>query len=517
MTTTERPTRADGPHLRTHSRIVIIGTGFSGLGVAIRLLAQGRTDFVILERADSPGGTWRENTYPGLRCDVPSHLYSLSFAPNPGWSRLYPAQAELRAYFERLVDDYDLRRFIRFGCEMERADWDEQQLVWRLTTSSGEITADLLVAGTGILAEATDPDIKGLDTFGGARFHSSRWDHDHDLRGKRVAVIGTGCSAIQFVPEIQPIVGHLDVYQRTPNWILPHPDRQLSAAVRFAFRHLPGACKAFRAGLFWLHELGSLAFVRDTRLTVVPEALAKRHLRKQVADPRLRAELLPSYTFGCKRVTYSDTWYPALQAPNVELVTDSIQEVTETGIVTADGTEREVDTLILATGYRFAYRERLCPRVFGRDGQRLLDAAPVAYRGTMVAGYPNLFVMIGPNVGLGHNSMVEIIEGQIRFFLNAVEHLETTGMDSLEVTESAQDTFNDRIQDKLAHTVWNTGGCSSWYLDEHGKNRAQFPGSAHQLRKTLGHFDPNAFITVNRAAEISRPAGVRATGLRSAA
>ena len=332
--------------------IAIIGAGFSGLGTAIRLREQGIDDFVVLERHDDVGGTWWANTYPGCACDVPSHLYSFSFAPNPEWSRTYSSQPEIRAYLQRCAERYDLYRSIRLGVTVTAAAWDDAAGRWRLETSAGPVDARVLIAGVGPLAEPRVPDLPGLDRFEGTVFHSARWDHDHDVTGRRVAAIGTGASAIQFVPELQPKVARLHVFQRTPPWVMPHTTRPIRAAERRLYRRAPALQRAVRAGIYAGRELLVLGFAKHPRLMALPERIARRHLRSQVRDPALRARVTPDYTIGCKRILPSNAWYPALTRPNVELVTDAIAEVTAHGVVTADGTEREVDTIVFGTGFR---------------------------------------------------------------------------------------------------------------------------------------------------------------------
>ena len=334
--------------------IAIIGAGFSGLGLAVRLREQGVEDFVILERNADVGGTWWANTYPGCACDVPSHLYSFSFAPNPDWSRTYSPQPEIRAYLERVARERDLYRSIRLGTSVTGADWDDAAGRWALATSAGPLSARVLVAAPGPLTEPSLPDLPGLASFAGTTFHSARWDHGHDLRGERVAVIGTGASAIQLVPAIQPDVAQLHVFQRTAPWVMPHTARAIRSRERSFYRRVPAAQRAVRAGVYAGRELLVPGFTRRPGLLKVAEQLSRRHLRDQVADPELRARVTPDYAIGCKRILPSNRWYPALTEPNVELVTDAIREVTPGAIVTADGTERAVDTIIFGTGFRAA-------------------------------------------------------------------------------------------------------------------------------------------------------------------
>src|SRR5215212_8555207 len=424
----------------TRVDIAIIGAGFSGLGTAIRLRQQGIDDFVILERHEDVGGTWWANTYPGCACDVPSHLYSFSFAPNPEWSQTYSPQPEIRAYLQRVAEEHDLYPSVRLGTTVTQADWDDDAGRWTLQTSGGPMSARVLVAGMGPLTEPSVPELPGLDTFEGAVFHSARWDHDHDLTGERVAAVGTGASAIQFVPAIQPKVARLHVFQRTPPWVMPHPNRKITDRERALYRRLPALQKAVRAGAYAAREALVLGFVKQPRLMAIPERIARRHMREQISDPKLLAKVTPDYTIGCKRILPSNHWYPALAKPNVELVTDAITEVRPHAVVTADGTEREVDAIVFGTGFHVADMP-IGEWVRGRDGTRLVDAwqgSPRAHLGSMVAGFPNLFLLLGPNTGLGHSSMVYMIESQINHVMDALRVMGERGAAIAEVTPEAQ-------------------------------------------------------------------------------
>ena len=313
----------------THVRIAVVGTGFAGLGMAIRLKQDGIDDFVVLERAQDVGGTWRDNTYPGCACDVPSHLYSFSFAPNPDWTRTFSSQPEIWGYLRGCAERFGVTPHIRYGHELLHATWDGEAQRWSVETSRGALTADVLVLGTGPLSEPAIPDVPGLDSFRGTTFHSARWDHDHDLSGERVAVIGTGASAIQFVPQIQPQVARLHLFQRTPAWVVPRPDRPVKPWARRLFRRLPVAQALVRAFIYWLREL-SVLFFKHPKLMGMNEGLGRRHLERSVTDPELRARLTPSYRMGCKRILISDDYYPAVSQPNVEVVTEHISEVRPT-------------------------------------------------------------------------------------------------------------------------------------------------------------------------------------------
>jgi cation diffusion facilitator CzcD-associated flavoprotein CzcO len=477
--------------MRDHHRIAIIGAGFSGLGMAIRLKQQGIHDFVVLERADDVGGTWQANTYPGCGCDVPSHLYSFSFAPNPNWSRTYSLQPEIWEYMRDCSRRYGVEPHIRFRCEVEEAAWDEDAQVWRIETSQGPVTANVVVAGMGPLAEPKLPDIPGIETFKGRAFHSARWDHDHDITGKRVAVVGTGASAIQIVPAIQPRVAKLKVFQRTPPWIVPRrTDREITELEKRLYRAFPALTKIPRAVTYVARELLVLGLAKDPRLMKIPEAVALRHLRRQVRDPELRRKLTPDYSIGCKRILPSDDWYPALQQPNVELVDQGVKAVTETGLVAADGSEHEVDTIVFATGFHVTDMP-IGQKVRGRGGVLLDDVwrgSPQAYLGATVAGFPNMFTLIGPNTGLGHSSMVYMIESQIRYVLDALRVMDERGLTSVEVRQDVQDAYNAELQAKMPKTVWMSG-CASWYIDANGRNTTIWPDFTFRFRKRTARFD----------------------------
>jgi cation diffusion facilitator CzcD-associated flavoprotein CzcO len=476
---------------RSDVDVAVIGAGFGGLGMAIRLRRDGLRDFVVLERAPAIGGTWWANTYPGLTCDVPSHLYSFSFAPNPEWSATYSPQPEIRAYLERCADEHGVRPHLRCGTDVEAAAWDEAAGRWRLSTSRGPLTARVLVAASGPLTEPRIPALPGLDTFRGRVFHSARWDHGHPLDGARVAAIGTGASAIQFVPAIQPRVARLHVFQRTPPWVLPHTNRRISERERRLYRAVPAAQKATRAGVYAQRELLVPGFTRRPALMKAPEALARRHLRAQVRDPALRARLRPDYALGCKRILPSNAWYPALQQDNVELVSGAPVAVEPHAVVGADGFERPVDTIIFGTGFK-ATDPPLAHVLRGRGGRLLSEAwagSPRAYLGTTAAGFPNLFLLLGPNTGLGHSSMIYMIESQVAYVADALRVLARDGAAVAELRPAAQRAYAAEIDRRMRATVWSTG-CSSWYLDATGRNAALWPDWTWRFRRRTRRFDP---------------------------
>jgi cation diffusion facilitator CzcD-associated flavoprotein CzcO len=474
-----------------HFRVAITGAGFSGLGMAIRLKQEGIEDFVVLERASDIGGTWRDNTYPGCQCDIPSVLYSYSFAPNPNWTRTYPLQAEIRDYLRRCAQDFGVTPFVRFDHEVLSCTWEEEDQRWRIETSRGDVTADVLVGGQGGLSNPSIPDIPGLDSFEGKVFHSARWDHEHDLTGERVAVIGTGASAIQFVPLIQPQVGRLALFQRTPSWVMPDPDRPVSERESNLFHRLPVTQKALRGLTYLVMEGTVLMTMVDRRLAKGLEGIARRHLARQVPDTRLRAKLTPSYTIGCKRITMSNTYYPALAQPNAEVVTEGIQEVRQGSIVTVDGTEREVDTLILATGFH-VHDAPGFDRVRGRGGLTLGEAwkgSPRAYLGTAVAGFPNFFFLVGPNSAGGFNSIIFTSEAHINYAARAIKAMERNRIGSVEVRPEIYERFVLETDKRLRNSVWNEGGCTSWYLDQNGRNGVWWPGFMGSLWRRTRRFD----------------------------
>ena len=463
--------------LTRHVHIAILGTGFSGLGIAIRLKQSGREDFVVLEKASGIGGTWRDNTYPGCACDIPSHLYSFSFALNPRWSRAYSPQSEICSYLRRCARRFGIIPHIQWNCELLDAAWDDNERLWHITTSQGPLNADILILGNGPLSEPSLPAIPGIERFEGTLFHSARWNHDYDLTGKRVAVIGTGASAIQFIPKIQPLVGHLTLFQRTPPWVLPRMDHAIPAWQQALFSILPIAQRFMRSRIYWYNELTVLGFTYRPALVENDMKRARGHLLRQVPDAVLRAKLTPNYTMGCKRILLSDDFYPALTQPNVEVITEHIREVRAHSIITEDGSEHEIDAIICATGFHVT-DARLPHYIHGRVMHSLAEdwqPDPCAYLGTTVSGFPNLFLLVGPNTGLGHNSMIFMIEAQLSYILDCLHTMECRNLQSVEVQPEIQEAFNEELQERMEGTVW-TSGCASWYLDAAGRNTTIWPG-----------------------------------------
>ncbi|MCE7002472.1 NAD(P)/FAD-dependent oxidoreductase [Kibdelosporangium philippinense] len=461
--------------------VVIIGAGFSGLGVAALLDRAGIRSFRILEEASDLGGVWRDNTYPGCACDIPSPLYSFSFDQKANWTRLFAPQPEILAYLHDVARRRGLTDRTRFGTRVARASWDSADARWEVETESGErYRARFLISAVGALHHPVVPDLPGV--FAGPAFHSANWDHSVDLQGKRVAVIGTGASAIQFVPAIVDQVAELAVFQRTAPWIMPKLDRPMSTA------WFPPHRWYVRRRLFWIHENRAAGFVQDPVRMAQTARYARGHLNRQVSDADLRARLTPDYTVGCKRLLISNDWYPALTRPHVSVHTGDVRSIGPDGVVAADGTVVPADVLIYGTGFD-AHNNVTRMAITGRAGVRLKDAwsqGMSAYLGTTVAGFPNMFVMAGPNTGLGHNSQIVMIEAQARHIVDCVKRVWRSRARSIEVTAEAQLRFNEWVQDRMAHTVWESGGCRSWYQDPRtGRNTLLWPDTTVEfLRRT---------------------------------
>ncbi|TCC56555.1 NAD(P)/FAD-dependent oxidoreductase [Kribbella pittospori] len=482
------------------TEVVIIGAGFAGLCMGIKLRQAGCEDFVILEQAAALGGTWRDNTYPGCACDIPSYLYSFSFEQNPRWTRMFAPWDEILGYLQHCADKYGITPKIRYGAEVTEAAFDEATGRWTVTVNGDEtIETQALVTGVGSLHEPKRPDLPGLDSFTGTTFHSAQWDHGHDLRGRNVAVIGTGASAIQFVPRIASEAGQLDVYQRTAPWVMSKPDRAIGPRERRLHERFPAGQRLIRNAIYWGLEGRGVGFAGSPKLMKGLELQAKRHLRKQVPDPDLRARLTPTYQIGCKRILYSNDYYPALSRSNVDLVTTPITRVTPTGVVTADGIERPCDTIVLGTGFDVSANLTRMP-ILGKDGVDLAEhwkrEGIGAHLGITVAGYPNLFLLAGPNTLLGHSSMVFMIEAQVRYVMQALHLLRRRGASYVEVREEAQERFVSGIQAELGDTVWQSG-CSSWYLDAAGRNSTIWPEFTVSYWRRTRRLDPADFVLVH--------------------
>ena len=500
---------------------LVIGAGFGGLCAAIKLEEDGERDFVVLEKGEDVGGTWRDNTYPGAACDVPSQLYSFSFAPNPDWSMSYSPQPEIRAYIQRVARESKvLDRFV-FHTLVTDAVWDEDGQRWivRAEGRDGTTTyaARTVIAAAGALSEPRLPDIDGIADFRGELFHSARWNHHADLAGKRVAVIGTGASAIQIVPEVQRILadsgGHLDVYQRTAPWVIPRNEHHYTAFEKAAYRHVPGLQRVARTAVYWGREAYVPAFTWKPALAAPARRAALKNIEKGISDPVLRRKVTPAYEIGCKRILISNSYYPALAADSCEVVTEPIRRVTADAVVTTapDGTstERPIDVLIVATGF-YTTDLPIAHHVRGRGGRvmadRFAETGTAAYKGTTVPEFPNFFFVVGPNTGLGHSSMVFIIESQVQYVRDAIRTMRINDYATVEPTEDAFAAWNADLQARMAPTVWSSGGCSSWYLDEHGRNTTLWPRTTFKFRRLLRRFDVRSY-TVTAAGPAGRAAG----------
>lgn len=480
--------------------VVVIGAGFAGIAMGYRLKQQGKRSFMILERGDRIGGTWRDNSYPGAACDVQSHLYSFSFAPNPNWSRMYSGHSEIWDYMDACVTKFDLQAHIRCNQSVEDATFNAETGSWTVSTTDGNrYMARVVVGCTGPLNKPSFPNIKGRELFQGASFHTAQWDHNYDHKGKRVAVVGTGASAIQVVPGIAADVQHLCLFQRTPAWVVPRRDRTIKPWEHKLFAKWPITQWLYREQIYWANEIRALAFVKYPGVLGIPEILAKRHIRKAIKDKELADALTPKYTLGCKRVLKSDDYYPAIARANVDLVTAGIQEITETGLITQDGKHYEVDAIVYATGFQAS--ENMAPFEFnGLAGRKLKDMwqhGGEAYLGSAVSGFPNHFIIVGPNTGLGHNSVIHIIESQVAYAMGGINTLFSKGYRYMDVKQAKQDAFNADIQKKLAKTVWNTGGCTSWYLNDSGKNTTLWPGFTFGFRKLTAQFNQHDYELVS--------------------
>ncbi|WP_084385728.1 flavin-containing monooxygenase [Rhodococcus sp. WMMA185] len=506
-TDTYEPT-ADARHVDT----LIIGSGFSGLGAAIKLTQAGKTDFLVLERGSDVGGTWRDNTYPGAACDVPSQLYSYSFALNPNWTRSFSPQPEIQKYIQSVSRKFKVLDKHLFNCDVKSARWNDATTRWEVSTTKGNFSAKIVVSAVGTLCEPSLPDIEGIEGFEGEIFHSARWNHDADLTGKRVAVIGTGASAIQIIPEIGKKVSHLDVYQRTAPWILPRADREYTTLERAAFKYVPGFQRLYRTGVYLLRETQVFGLTKAPVFMKPLELSAELHLRSQIKDKALREKVAPNFQLGCKRILISNNYYPTLAQDNVDLVTDGIEKVTANSVVSKDGTVREVDAIVVATGFHVTDSPTF-ETIFGKDGRSLAqvfdDAGQRAYKGAAIANFPNMFFLTGPNTGLGHSSMVYMIESQLNYLVDALRKLDKHDIGKIEVREDILDRYNADIQKRLSNSVWNTGGCASWYLDKHGNNTTLWPGFTFQFRNETQRFDLAAYDSV-ATADLPVPAPVPA-------
>jgi cation diffusion facilitator CzcD-associated flavoprotein CzcO len=489
----------------TTPSIAILGAGVAGLCMAIRLKQAGIHSFTIYEKSNQVGGTWRDNTYPGAGCDVPSHLYSFSFEPKFDWSRLFSLQPEIQRYLEHCVGKYDLQPHIRFGVEIAAVRFDEDAAVWRLRTTAGEeVRATVVVSGTGQLNRPHVPTIPGLDEFAGTWFHSARWRHDHECAGGRVAVIGNGASAIQFIPPVAQTAKRLTIFQRTANWVIPRNDRAYRPWEQWAFRHVPGFARFHRALIYWRFEMRFFGFFKNSWFGRKMEQHASEYMASHITDRALQDVLTPDYPAGCKRILISDDYYQALAQPNVDVVTEPIARITREGVVTADGSVHPADTIVFATG--FETTTFLAPIEFeGLGGRRLSESwkdGAEAYLGVAVSGFPNLFLLYGPNTNLGHNSIIFMIECQVRYVLQCIERLRRGRLAYLDVKPHVQRHFNTALQRRIKNTAWDAG-CTSWYKTASGKVTNNWSGFTVEYWWRTRRPDQAAFTEVPATARVS--------------
>ena len=481
---------------------LIVGTGFTGIGTAIKLTQAGVDDFVILERDQQVGGTWRDNTYPGAACDIPSLLYSFSFVANPTWSRAYSPAGEIRQHIEDMVDRFDLRRRIQFGVEVTGLEFDEAEGTWTVKTSGRKrFHARSVVLASGPLSDHRWPEIRGLDSYEGHKIHSAAWDHDYDFTGKRVAVIGTGASAVQIVPELVKQAGFVKVFQRTPGWVMPRLDVATPEAAQNAFAKVPAVQRVARQALYWGHEATATALVWNSPLTGLVKRLSRAHLHRQVKDPWLRRQLTPDFTPGCKRMLVSSDYYPALQRDNCKLIDWPIATISPVGIRTSDGIEHHLDAIVFATGYDVHLTGPPFP-VTGVGGRSMAEewtGGAQAYKSINAHGYPNLFIMTGPNSGPGHNSLLVFVEGQIDYAVVGITTILRNDLRFLDVRADVQQRHNEVLQKRLTKTTWMSG-CNSWYLTADGFNASMYPGFATQYLRQMRDFRFTDYEAVARDA-----------------
>ena len=507
MSTTEsRPPAAtaalngSGPR---HVEVAVVGAGICGIGAAIELRRAGITDVVLLERSAELGGTWRDNTYPGCACDIPSVLYSYWFAPNPDWTRVFAGQAEIQEYVLRIAREHAVDDQVELNTEVLDAAWDDVAQRWTVETSRGRIVSRALVLAAGPLHEPVMPDVAGLGTFAGTAFHSSRWRHDHDLKGERVAVIGTGASAVQFVPRIQPDVAHMTVFQRTPGWVMPKADWKLGPLQRAINRRVPLVQRLVRQ-LVWSGLDLMILVTNHARLARMFDGLARWNIHKAIKDPELRRTLTPDYALGCKRVMISNHFYPALAKPNVQVVPHAVREIRPHSVIDAAGVEHQIDTIIFGTGFH-VHDLPISDRVRGADGRTMAevwDGSPRAYKGTSVSGFPNEFTLFGPNIGSA--SAFVMLEAQLKLVVSTLTTMRDRGWGAVDVRPDVQAAYKADVDHRLRHSAWNAGGCKSYYLDAKGHNASVYPGTMRRMQRELARFDPAAYDTAVSVAQPPR-------------
>lgn len=496
------------------TKVLVIGGGYSGIGTGIRLKEAGIDDFVILEKAHKLGGTWRENTYPMAGADTPSILYSFSFARNPDWDYTFALQPQIERYLDDVADRFRITPHAHFDTEAELGEWDDVAQEWTVQTNRGVYRAKYVITCAGPMHEAAMPDIPGVEAFSGEAFHTSKWNHELDFAGKRVAVIGTGASAIQYVPVVQKQAGKLILFQRTAPWVMPRFNRKAAGWKKAMYRRFPAINELVADAIYICSEGLQLLERRPRRMRPI-ERIALGHLKRQVPDPALRAQLTPHFAMGCKRILFSNEWYPAITAPNAEVVPHGVREITANGLVDSEGVHHDADVIIYSTGFKVTDPD-VARRVRGRGGELLADhwqGSPFAYQSVAVHGYPNAFVMLGPNVGNGHGSVSTLIELLSDYVVGGIEAAEAAGASSIEVKQHVQDAWNAEIQDSLRGTVWNDGGCSSYYIDGTGRNSAIYPWTTLRFRRDTRRFDLGDYeVTIpDNAGSDSAPAPEKVT------
>ena len=476
---------------------IVIGAGISGLAAAHQMNQVGYQDYVVLEKADRVGGTWRDNTYPGCGCDVPSALYSFSFSPSHKWSHLFAKQPEILSYLEDVAEKHQLNDNIVFGCELLQAEWNEEKKQWDLKTSKGDYAARTVIFSTGPITEPQIPKIKGIESFKGEMFHSARWNHDYDLTGKRIAVIGTGASAIQFVPQVQPLAKELIVFQRTAPWVLPKADFPLNERAKGVLKRFPAIQQTWRKSVSSILNGINLGLRNPTLLEPV-NYLGKQLLKSQIQDDELRENVTPNFSIGCKRLLFANNYYPALQQSNVELVPHGLVEIEGNTVIAANGERHEVDVIIWGTGFEVSHPP-IGNRVRNAQGQLLSelwkDSSPEAFLGTSIAQVPNAFLVLGPNI-LVYDSFIGIAEAQVGYIVDALVRMKQQDIQRIEIKPNVLAYHNAKVQTHLQTTVFNRGGCKSYYLDANGRNFAAWPWSLNQLKQRLKHADLSHYDTI---------------------
>lgn len=492
-----------------YHRVTILGGGFAGLGAAIKLKEMGIDDFVLLEKAKELGGVWRENTYPGCACDVPSALYSYSFEQNPAWSRVFAQQAEIKEYLFNVADKYKIMPHVKLEHEALTAKWSDAEQCWIIQTNQGEFRSQFAIMACGPMHEPVMPDIQGIESFSGEIFHSSRWRHDIDLTGKHVAVIGTGASAIQFVPQIQPQVKQLTVFQRTAQWILPKSDMPLLAPVRAMFKLLPLTQQLMRGSVYGIFETIN-GGIQSPAAMMQFQKLAKWHLNFHIKDAALREKLTPNFIIGCKRILQSNNWYPALAQKNVDVIASGLSKIEGNTLIASNGEQCEADIIILGTGFEIA-NPPIASRVYNRFNQKMSDVwqgSAEGYLGTMVEGCPNGFLMFGPNIAVSSSAFI-IIEAQLTYIMSAIKQALELGIQTIEPEPEITRKYNEKVQTALQKTVWNKGGCHSYFIDKNGRNSTVWPWTTFRLKQKLKHFDLKEYLIDYRPEKSHDSTGVK--------